>query len=417
MAPAPFTEYQRRLFAFLSVATFFEGFDNFTLTQVLPKLREAFHLSRTAGGLLLGVANLGASAAFVLVREADRRGRRPVLALTIWGYTLASLASALAPGVYLFALCQFVARMFLLAEWAVAMVYAAEEFPAARRGMVIGVIQAVSSLGSVVCAGLVPRLVRLPWGWRSVYLAGVPPLVLMAFARRNLRETARFEAERDAGRARPRPLGGLLRGPHRRRVLEVALAWALTYVCTQTAVSFWKDYAMSELRLSEGAAGSVIVVAALVSMPLVFAVGRALDRLGRRRGAVLVYTVTALGVLGAYRAPPGAALTCAVLAAVFGVSSVIPVLNAFTTELFPTEVRADAFAWGNHVLGRTTYVLSPLVVGWLADREGVGYRGAVSLTAVFPLLALAAILAFFPETAGRELEDTAAGSLQRREGA
>ncbi|MBI5515417.1 MAG: MFS transporter [Deltaproteobacteria bacterium] len=407
-APEPFTPYQRRLFAFLSVATFFEGFDNFTLTQVLTQLREEFHLSRTAGGLLLGVANLGASAAFILIRDADRRGRRPILALTIWGYTLASLASALAPGVYLFALCQFVARVFLLAEWAVAMIYAAEEFPAARRGVVIGVIQAVSSLGSVVCAGVVPLLVRLPWGWRSVYLAGVPPLLIMAFARRNLRETTRFEEERRAGRTLPRPLGGILRGPYRRRVLEVALAWALTYVCTQTAVSFWKDYAVTELRLTDKAAGGVIVVAALVSMPLVFAVGRAMDRLGRRRGAALVYTVTALGVLGAYQAPAGIALTCAVIAAVFGVSSVIPVLNAFTTELFPTEMRADAFAWANNVLGRATYVLSPWVIGWLADRPGVGYRGAVSLTALFPLLALAVILVCFPETAGKELEETSA---------
>jgi putative MFS transporter len=406
--PEPFTPYQRRLFAFLSVATFFEGFDNFTLTQVLTQLREEFHLSRTEGGLLLGVANLGASAAFILIRDADRRGRRPILALTIWGYTLASLASALAPGVYLFALCQFVARVFLLAEWAVAMIYAAEEFPAARRGVVIGVIQAVSSLGSVVCAGVVPLLVKLPWGWRSVYLAGVPPLLIMAFARRNLRETARFEEERKAGRAVPRPLGRILRGPYRRRVLEVALAWGLTYVCTQTAVSFWKDYAVTELRLTDKAAGGVIVVAALVSMPLVFAVGRAMDRLGRRRGAALVYTVTALGVLGAYQAPTGIALTCAVIAAVFGVSSVIPVLNAFTTELFPTEVRADAFAWANNVLGRSTYVLSPWVIGWLADRPGVGYRGAVSLTALFPLLALAVILVCFPETAGKELEETSA---------
>ncbi len=33
------------------------------------------------------------------------------------------------------------------------MVYAAEEYPADRRGMVIGVIQGYSSAGSIACAG------------------------------------------------------------------------------------------------------------------------------------------------------------------------------------------------------------------------------------------------------------------------
>ncbi len=75
------------------------------------------------------------------------------------------------------------------------MVFAAEEYPADRRGMVMGVIQAFSSLGAIFCAGVVPLLLNTPWGWRTVYFAGVIPLLLLAFARRGLKETARFEAQ------------------------------------------------------------------------------------------------------------------------------------------------------------------------------------------------------------------------------
>src|SRR3954468_16179363 len=105
----PLTPYQRRLFVFLSVATFFEGFDYIALTQILPSIREEFALSVGEGGTLLSVINVGAVLAYVLIRHADIVGRRRVLALTIAGYTLFSFASAAAPNVYFFAAAQLLA--------------------------------------------------------------------------------------------------------------------------------------------------------------------------------------------------------------------------------------------------------------------------------------------------------------------
>src|SRR5690606_22367060 len=103
--------------------------------------------------------------------------------------------SGLAPEVVSFAVFQLLARMFLLAELATSMVYAAEEFPASRRGLIIAVISGASSLGSIVCAAVVPLLLRAPYGWRAVFFVGIIPLVLLAFARRSVRETARFQAQ------------------------------------------------------------------------------------------------------------------------------------------------------------------------------------------------------------------------------
>jgi putative MFS transporter len=98
-------------------------------------------------------------------------------------------------------------------------------------------------------------------------------------------------------------------------------------------------------------------------------------------------------------------LTASLTLAVFSVSAAFPGLNAFTTELFPTERRAEAFAWANNMLGRIGYVLASALVGTLAGWVGRG--DAVSATAVFPLVALVLILWLLPETKGRELEETA----------
>jgi MFS transporter, putative metabolite:H+ symporter len=402
----PFTPYQRRLFWFLSVASFFEGYDFLALTQILPNFGAQMGLSARHEGLLVGVINSGTMIAYLLVRKADQWGRRRVLSVTIAGYTIFSVLTAFSPNVYVFAVLQLLARIFLLGEWAVSMVYAAEEYPSDRRGMVIGVIQAFSSLGSIVCAGVVPLLLATPYGWRSVYLVGGIPLVLIAVARRGLRETARFEraaAERE-GEAAP-PLTRILRTPYRGRMLQLALIWGLTYVCTQNAVTFWKTFALRERGLTDGEVGGSITFAALVSMPLLFASGKLIDVVGRRLGAVIIYVLASAGVLGAYSLGSRGGLTAALVFAIFGASGVLPVLNAYMTELFPTHLRSDAIAWSNNLLGRIGYMLSPIAVGFAA--EEIGWGPAVSATALFPLVALALILWLLPETRGKELEETA----------
>lgn len=424
LAKTPFTSYQKRLFVFLSVATFFEGYDFIALSQILKELRFDFGLSKWDAGLLVAVINVGTVLAYVLVRQADRLGRRRVLAITIAGYTLFTFFTALAPNVYAFALFQLLARIFLIAEWAISMVYAAEEFPADRRGLVIGVISAFSSLGAIMCAGLVPILLGLYPGdltvleqgkelvvgyvgheWRSVYFVGILPLILLAFARRNLKETARFSEQVGETKKR-RKLTYILTTGYRKRVIQLALIWGFTYLCTHTVVTFWKDFAMTERGLTEGEVARSITVAALVSMPLVFYVGPLLDKIGRRRGAVIIFSLTVIGALGSYALSGAWTLTAPLVLAIFGASAVLPVLNAFSTELFPTELRADAFAIANNLLGRIGYVFAPVAVGAMA--EATDWSTAVQITVIFPVIALWLILRWMPETVNKELEETAA---------
>jgi MFS transporter, putative metabolite:H+ symporter len=396
----PLTSYQIKLLLFLSVATFFEGYDIFALTQILPELRREWTLSESASGLLVGLSNIGTIAAFLLVRQADRWGRKGVLSVTIVGYTVCSLLSGLAPNPWIFGAVQVVAKFFLIAEWATAMVYAAEDFPADRRGLVMGLTQSMASLGSIACAGLAPLLLKTDLGWRMVYFVGVIPLILVAIGRRSLQESSRFHAE-DHRADRLLAIWGT---EWRTRVLQLSLIWGLTYLCTQTAISFWKEFAVAERGMDNGAVGRAITLAAVGSMPFVFASGKLIDMVGRRVGAVVIFTVAAGGVLGAYTLEDPVALNISLGAAIFGVSAVLPVLNAWSTELFPTELRANGYAWSNNLLGRIGYVIGPVAVGWGA--ESFGWGPAVAATAFGPVAALALILLWMPETRGKELEET-----------
>jgi len=396
------TPYQRRLFAFLGVATFFEGYDFFALTQLLTNIRAEFGLGRDGAGLLLGVVNGGTVLAYLLVGRADRWGRKRVLSVTILGYALFTFLSGLAPNVWVFGACQLLGRVFLIGEWAVSMVIAAEEFPAARRGTVIGVITAASGLGGVLCAGLVPVLTEA-FGWRSVYMVGVLPLLLMAWARRDLRETERFVTRRDG--QTERPLTAIFRTPYRRRMLELGAIWFLTYVCTQNGVAVWKDYAIGELGMTDRAAADVVKIGALTAMPLVFLAGKVFDRFGRRLGAVFVYVPLVLGLLGIYGFTAKVELCLAMILAVFALNAVLTLLNTLTTELFPTSLRGDAFMWSNNLIGRLGYWLSPPLIGLIA--KDTGWGPVVRWSVLFPVAAFVLLLVLIPETRGRELEETA----------
>src|SRR5690606_24846611 len=100
-------------------------------------------------------------------------------------------------------------------------------------------------------------------------------------------------------------------------------------VCTQTAVTFWKEYAVAPApaagpHLTDGEVGLVISIAAVGAMPLVFASGWLLDRVGRRLGAAIIFTATAVSCVAAYTLESNIVLmTLAVLGAVFGASAVL----------------------------------------------------------------------------------------------
>ena len=404
---AKFTSYQRRLFVLLSVANFFEGYDFLALGQILPNLRADLHLTEAQGGLLVTVIGIGTMLAYGVVRLADRVGRRPIMMTTVLGYALFTGLSGLAPGIVTFAVFQLLARVFLICEWAMAMIYAAEEFPAEQRGFAIGVLQAWSAFGSIVCAGVVPVLLKTAYGWRSVYFVGIAPLLLLAYARRGLKETTRFAAlGAKATTPASVPLMRIWHTPHRRRVVQLSFVWGLTYMCTQCAVFFWKEFAVHERGMTDGQVGASIAIASLVSLPLVFLVGKLLDVWGRKPGATLIYVLLAISVVAAYQLHGYWPLTIALTGAIFSAASVLAVLNSFTTELFPTELRSDAFAWSNNLLGRIGYVIAPAIVGWAAGN--IGWGSAVSLTAVTVVAALFLIIGALPETARKELEQTQA---------
>src|SRR5439155_11035767 len=124
----------------LAPATFFEGYDTFVLALALPLIRRDFGLTVGQSGLVASVVFAGSFGVFALLPLADRIGRRPVLAVTIAGYTVATFATAFSRGVVDFVAYQFVARFFLSAEYTLATIVMVETAERGRRGRALGLL-------------------------------------------------------------------------------------------------------------------------------------------------------------------------------------------------------------------------------------------------------------------------------------
>ncbi len=391
-----------RQLLFLSVAAFFDGFDFMAITQILPGLRQDFGLNEFHGGLLISFVNAGALISYFLLRLTDRFGRIRLLKTTIAGYSVFTALSGLAPDIYSFAAFQFLARIFLISEVSIAIIYASEEFPASKRGLYLGIIQGFLSLGFIVCAVVVPIMLNSVFGWRGVYFIGIIPLMLIAYGRRSMQETNRYSSL--SGIRENEPLFAIWRTPYRMRLLQTSLIWLFTYMCTHSAVVFWKEFAVAERNFTDEMVGSAISLASVVALPLVFLTGRFLDVAGRKLGAVIVFTIQITSVVLSYSLHGFWALTFSLILGTYGSSAVMIVLNALTAELFPTFMRGNAFAWSNQLIGRTGYVLSPMLVGYFALNFGWG--DVSKNLGIFTFTALMMILVLFPETKLKELEQT-----------
>ncbi|MEK7848261.1 MAG: MFS transporter, partial [Chloroflexota bacterium] len=124
------TPYLWGLMGFITVCTLFEYYDALILNLALPYLGRDFRADARELGLAVGAIQLGTVAAFFLVRLADRYGRRPVLLLSIVGYSLFTFLTAFSQGLYDLVAYQFVARALMVTEVGVGSIVLAEELPA-----------------------------------------------------------------------------------------------------------------------------------------------------------------------------------------------------------------------------------------------------------------------------------------------
>jgi putative MFS transporter len=405
----------------LMSVTVFEGYDVTIFHLCTPDIARTFHMDDAAVGLMASIVRFGGMLAFFVVVLSDRIGRKPIVAATVLLYALFTFLTAVSRGLATFTIFQASAQIFLSAEFAVAVIMISEEFPDSSRGRGVAVLNMVGLLGVVAGGGLYGVIADSRLGWRGMYLLGIAPLLLVAFLRRNLRETRRFAALAEerikTAQLAPRPMLSALRqairplrSRYRGRLLLVALLWNSVGLVGAPAVTFFSLYAKRDQHWTSTEIGHAIVLAYLVGTLGHLAAGWMLDRVGRKLTTSLTYVAGALAMLGLFQTGSHRAMLLSLVVTVFAFQGARTATATYSAELFPTEIRATSYSMTVQLLGQIAALLTPFTIGMLSHTLG-GLGNAVAAVSVGPVIGAALVMMFAPETRGMKLEELSAAVM------
>ncbi|MDX2170869.1 MAG: MFS transporter [Deltaproteobacteria bacterium] len=397
------------LLGLVSLALFFEQYDNSMLTAALKHIAADLEMPEQSLGLFLATIRLGALPAFLVVPFADRIGRRRIFLLSVLLYSLGTVATAFTMTPAQFVAAQTLSRTFMLTASSVAFVIVTEEFPALHRGWAIGMLGALASVGNGLGAVLFAVIDRLPYGWRSMYAIGLAPLLLLPLLRGRISETRRFRERRAAevaAHADARGLGAWLQPIVRLariypgRALGIAVVGGLMAVGESAVFQFTSYFVQNVHGWSPAEFSLMFIVGGGVGIIGNVVAGRLGDRIGRRTIGVVFLALFPLFAWIFYHGP-GWSLPFAWTLFVFCNVAGGVIVRAFSTELFPTSYRGTSAAWLSLV--QSLGWAAGLALVSLGVSLGSDIARATSLIALVVLVAALALLTL-PETFRQELE-------------
>ncbi|HET7616659.1 MAG TPA: MFS transporter [Bacillales bacterium] len=167
------------------------SYDFNLLVLTMPDIAADLNLSSSLVGLLGFIVY---AAEFIVTLFAgygmDRKGRR-------WMWQFSLLGAAIFTGLTFFvanyaelAIVRALASGFAMSELAISITLVNEQLPAKRRGLLYSVVQGGWPLGVFFASGI--YLLFSDFGWRTVFIFGLIPIVFVIIARIWVKESDRF---------------------------------------------------------------------------------------------------------------------------------------------------------------------------------------------------------------------------------
>lgn len=377
----------------LCAISLFDGYLGTLITQTLTYVADGFGIEgdRTQG-ITLAVVRIAIFLALPIVAIADRRGRRRMLLLAVTAGVLMAAVTAAAPSIVWFTAAQTVARGFSTSLGILIVVIAAEEMPAGARAFAASVTSMSAALGAGVCVMALPLADVGDDGWRLLYALPLLALPLVVAAARHLPESRRFVT----------PHASAHMAGHGGRFWLLAVAAFFVAVFATPASQLQNEFLRDERGYSAVGISLFTILTATPAGLAVLAGGHLAEVRGRRLVGAVGLAGGSILLTAMYLSSGPAMWALSVFGSMLA-GLTVPALRVYGPELFPTSLRAGSggLLAVAGVLGAATGVLA---AGALSDALG-GLGRAMTILAVGPLAVSVLVMARFPETAHRELEE------------
>ncbi len=414
-----------------------------TLSFVVPGMAEEYGLRSAlnpGGGApvaylpLAGITGtvLGS---FIWGDLADRIGRRASILLAGVLFVATSICGSM-PGYGWNLFMCFVMGLGVGGMLPITFALMAEVVPARHRGWLMVLVGGDVAGAYIITSWLAAELTPT-FGWRILWLLGLPTGVLLLLLNRWIPESPRFLIQngRDAeARTVMRRYGAtVVEGGGSELEVEDAVrgGWgqlvAAPFVALTTVVGLfglgvglvtfgfqlWIPSNLQDLGFDEVTSATILRDSALLGFPATFLIAWLYGFWSSKRTMVLLGLVTAgslLGfvVLGDQVVDNRAQLYALLVIPITGISSILAVLVAYASEVFPTRIRSRAtgLAAGASKIGGVGVIALVVVGATPPSISATALMGAVPIA-----LGALAMAAFGVETRRRRLEDITVAEL------
>ncbi|WP_284461526.1 sugar porter family MFS transporter [Chryseobacterium sp.] len=426
-----------------SVGGLLFGYDTAVISGAIGFMKIYYQLSDVMTGWVASCALLGCIVgAMYSGKLSDYVGRKKVLMLSGFLFTISSVGTAIAPNLWIFVLFRIIGGMGIGIASMLSPMYISEMAPAGIRGRLISIFQLGIVSGILIIyfvnayiAGIHNESWNISTGWRWMFGSGIIPSVIfvlllltvpesprwLAGQRRNTealeilsqingKAIAQQELESINGSLKDETPFSFsdVREPKVKRALGIGILLAVfSQITGINAIMYYAPEIFKATGVGSDSAFIQTILVGIINVIFTFVAIRYVDQWGRKK--LLLLGTSGMSIclfivgLAFYSQQQGYLVLIAILGYIASFAmSLGPLTFVVIAEIFPTKARATAMSVATFFLWAAVFLVSqtfPILIGSIGNAY------------TFWLYMLVAVIAFLfiwkriPETKGKTLEE------------
>lgn len=385
---------QKWVLASMSSGFLLENMDVMFLSFSLSEIIAQMHISSAAGGWIGTFTNLGmffGGALFGLL--GDRIGRVKTFSYTIFLFAIATGLTYFAHNITALYALRFLAGIGAGGEYGVGIALIAENFQANQIGRASSVAAVGGQVGSIVAALLAAWIIPA-YGWNTLFLFGVVPVVLTYFVRRHVKESDEFLAAHKKAEETSEKIsfGRLFETPRLALQTLGLMLMTIVQIAGYFGLMNWLPSIVQKKQGLSVSGSSYWMIATIIGMSIGMMVfGTIMDKIGPRWAFGIFLLGSAVVVFAIVNVTSYWAMLLAGALTGFFSNGMFGGYGAVISQLYPTEIRSTA---NNLIMntGRAIGGFSSVIIGALMDHYNLyvvmGFLSALYIISFLAMISL-----------------------------
>ncbi|MFS8962143.1 MFS transporter [Lactobacillus delbrueckii] len=385
---------QKWVLASMSSGFLLENMDVMFLSFSLSEIIAQMHISSAAGGWIGTFTNLGmffGGALFGLL--GDRIGRVKTFSYTIFLFAIATGLTYFAHNITALYALRFLAGIGAGGEYGVGIALIAENFQANQIGRASSVAAVGGQIGSIVAALLAAWIIPA-YGWNTLFLFGVVPVVLTYFVRRHVKESDEFLAAHKKAEETSEEIsfGRLFETPRLALQTLGLMLMTIVQIAGYFGLMNWLPSIVQKKQGLSVSGSSYWMIATIIGMSIGMMVfGTIMDKIGPRWAFGIFLLGSAVVVFAIINVTSYWAMLLAGALTGFFSNGMFGGYGAVISQLYPTEIRSTA---NNLIMntGRAIGGFSSVIIGALMDHYNLyvvmGFLSALYIISFLVMISL-----------------------------